>query len=103
MNYRKGITGPTGTCKCFVKIKEVHKLLKAHSTVYQTDSEVTDLAAREFVALLHGVRSPLPLLVPGLCPLLCPLLSLWEVRGEVKASGVLLSGSVLTNPGRGRR
>ena len=41
--------------------------------------EETDLAAREFVALLHGVRRPPPLLVPGLCP----LLSLWWVRGEV--------------------
>lgn len=65
--------------------------------------KATDLAARELVALLHGVRSPPPLLVPGLCPLLCPLLSLWEGRGEVKASGVWLSGTVLTNPERGKR
>lgn len=69
----------------------------------KNSSEVTDLAARELVVLLHGVWSPLPLLVPGLCPLLCPLLSLWEGMGEVKAVGVWLSGSVLTNPERGRR
>lgn len=36
----------------------------------------TDLAARELVVLLQGVRKPPPLLVPGLCSLLCPLLSL---------------------------
>lgn len=71
--------------------------------VHQMGGEVTDLAARELVVLLHGVRSPPPLLVPGLCPPLCPLLSLWEGSGEVKASGVWLSGSVLTNPARRRR
>lgn len=50
---------------------------------HQVDGEVTDLAARELAVLLHGVRNPPPLLVPGLCSLLCPLLSLrWAGRGE---------------------
>lgn len=108
MNYINYIPAPTVHVNC----QEVHQPPQTnwirrnsslHSCVHQTSSEVTDLAARELVALLHGVRSPPPLLVPGLGPLLCPLLSLWERRGEVKASGVWLSGSVLTNPERGRR
>lgn len=70
---------------------------------HQWSIEVTDLAARELVVLLQGVRRPLPLLVPGLCPPLCPLLSLWEEGGELKASGVWLSGSILTRPERRRR
>lgn len=50
---------------------------------HQVDCEGTDLAARELVVLLHGVRNPPPLLVPGLCSLLCPLLSLrWAGRAE---------------------
>lgn len=44
--------------------------------------EVTDLAARELVVLLQGVRNPPPLLVPGLCSLLCPLLSLRDGTGD---------------------
>lgn len=51
--------------------------------IHQVDCEDTNLAARELVVLLQGVRNPPPLLLPDLCSLLCPLLSLrWAGRGE---------------------
>lgn len=55
--------------------------------IHQVGRGETDLAARELVVLLQGVRNPPPLLVPGLRSPLCPLLSLllslrWFGRGE---------------------
>lgn len=64
-----------------------------------TGSDETHLAARELASLLHGVRNPPPLLLPGLCP----LLSLWELMGGVKGSVVWLSGRVLTKPDSGKK
>lgn len=63
--------------------------------------ELTDLGARELDALLHDVKELLPLLMGTPWSPLCPFVSLCDGHGEVKASGVFLSGSILTKPKKG--
>ena len=89
-----------------IKIHSIICLIKLvlFAMINGTQTSKTDLAARELLALLEGVRRPLTWLGPDLClllckllgPMLCLLLCLWEGRVGVRASW--LSGTILTNP-----